>query len=260
MTKNRSGKNVVYVIGAATSSRVKIGTSTDIYRRLGEIQRMSPDPLEVLWQTLGDRQLESALHDEFANRRVHGEWFDFKDENAVILVERAVEVYRSEGRLIHEWLNVGDVTGYAEEGALRFCRGVQHLHRGFNRSQERDCVRAGEMDRCGEILAYSFHYLSWLFDCLSDVAEECGSEMRAAGWQAAGSAVAWAQVAIVNAVSPTYEWNNRPDFPGWRHPAAWGKPMTGEQGCALHWVFRHPETGQLPCEYLHDRTDGVGDA
>ena len=241
-------RRMVYVIGSATSSRVKIGTSADVHRRLGEIQRMSPDPLEVLWQTLGDHQLESVLHGEFADRRVHGEWFDFKDENAVILIEHAVESYRRGGRLIHEWLNVGDVTGYAEEGALRFCRGVKHLHRGYDRSHERDCIRGPELDRCGEILAYSFHYLSWLFSSLSGSAAACNDEVRAAGWMAASDAVDRAQMEIVNAVSPGYRWNNRPDF--LERLAAWDEPMAEEEGCDVHWTYRS-ESGQLPCEHLH---------
>jgi hypothetical protein len=97
---------VVYLIGSAASSSVKIGRSDDVARRLAEIQRMSPVKLEVLWQVHAGGDLETALHRRFKAYRMHGEWFDFGEENPVALVgqaaaeetERLKEVAQSRAR------------------------------------------------------------------------------------------------------------------------------------------------------------------
>lgn len=80
---------LVYVIGSTESTRVKIGRSETVNKRLTRIQRMSPVPLAVLWTTQGGTALESALHDRFKARRTHGEWFDFAGEDAVALISQA---------------------------------------------------------------------------------------------------------------------------------------------------------------------------
>jgi hypothetical protein len=76
----------VYIIGSGDDGRVKIGTTVDLDRRHGDISRMSPVPLKLLWSTDGDHRLERALHAEFGSRRLHGEWFDFGDEDPVTAV------------------------------------------------------------------------------------------------------------------------------------------------------------------------------
>lgn len=80
----------VYVIGTPGSSTVKIGRSINVERRLADIQRMSPVPLEVLWSTPGGHELETALHRHFRPYRSHGEWFRFH-RPAAPLIRRAVE-------------------------------------------------------------------------------------------------------------------------------------------------------------------------
>jgi hypothetical protein len=80
---------MIYVIGSAGGGIVKIGRSLDVARRLRDIQRMSPVQLRVLWHKPGGQALESALHQEFADRRSHGEWFDFGDLDAVALISEA---------------------------------------------------------------------------------------------------------------------------------------------------------------------------
>lgn len=67
----------VYVIGTPGSRTVKIGRTVDLKKRLAEIQRMSPVPLEVLWSTPGGHELETQLHRHFRTLRSHGEWFTF---------------------------------------------------------------------------------------------------------------------------------------------------------------------------------------
>jgi hypothetical protein len=81
----------VYVIGAPGSSVVKIGRSSNLAKRLSVIQTGSHDKVVVRWTTPGGRQLERALHEEFQLFRKHGEWFDFGEDDPVVLVRAAVE-------------------------------------------------------------------------------------------------------------------------------------------------------------------------
>ncbi|MFJ5804016.1 GIY-YIG nuclease family protein [Streptomyces decoyicus] len=80
----------VYVIGAPGSLTAKIGVTTDLRRRLREIQNLSPVRLEVLWSCPGGLALEKALHAHFAEARSHGEWFVFESD-PVTTVRQAIE-------------------------------------------------------------------------------------------------------------------------------------------------------------------------
>ncbi|MFJ2923341.1 GIY-YIG nuclease family protein [Streptomyces sp. NPDC087307] len=84
-------QSCVYVIGSPTSSLVKLGTTTQLSKRLRALQLSSPVSLEVLWSAPGDRGTETALHQRFAPFRRHGEWFDFGDEDPVHSVQEALE-------------------------------------------------------------------------------------------------------------------------------------------------------------------------
>ncbi len=54
--------------------RVKIGWSTNLPKRLGVI-----NPEELMVTEPGNRLLERARHDQFAELRTHGEWFRLED-------------------------------------------------------------------------------------------------------------------------------------------------------------------------------------
>jgi hypothetical protein len=81
---------VVYVLGSPGSNTVKIGRTTNLAKRVAEIQRMSPVPLVALWTHPGGHELETRLHRHFAGFRSHGEWFTFRVD-AVQLIQWAVE-------------------------------------------------------------------------------------------------------------------------------------------------------------------------
>src|SRR4051812_34720951 len=231
MARNRDGKNVVYVIGAANSSRVKIGTTQDLGRRLSDIQRMSPDLLEVLWQTPGGYRLEAALHKHFADRRAHGEWFDFAGDSPAKRVEEAVNGIGEATRLLSKWMQADSWEGDFEEGALRFARGLTYLHRGLDRNVANGPLAGSDVDRSGEILAFTLHYLGTFFRNLSGDFEREGDDDRAAGWLDAANAVARAQRAVIDAVAADYAWGSLPDFVD-RDP---NQPFT-TWGCRLHWT------------------------
>lgn len=80
----------VYVIGEPGSRTVKIGRTIDVAKRLGDIQRMSPVPLSLLWTHPGGHMLETHLHRHFAGLREHGEWFSFQAD-PVVMIAWAVE-------------------------------------------------------------------------------------------------------------------------------------------------------------------------
>jgi hypothetical protein len=82
---------VVYVLGTPGSNTVKIGRTTNLAKRLGDIQRMSPVPLSVLWQCPGASELETRLHRHFAHLRSHGEWFTFDSTDPVPLIQAAAQ-------------------------------------------------------------------------------------------------------------------------------------------------------------------------
>jgi hypothetical protein len=91
--RNEPGPSVVYAIGTIDGATIKIGTTTNLPKRFAAIQAMSPQQLVVHWHTLGGGDLERHLHTVFKARRQHGEWFDFRDEDALRLVPAAAKVH-----------------------------------------------------------------------------------------------------------------------------------------------------------------------
>lgn len=81
----------VYMIGSPGGNVVKLGTTTQLAKRLRALQLSSPTPLELLWSAPGDRDSETELHQHFAHLRMHGEWFDFGNGDPVSAVRLAVE-------------------------------------------------------------------------------------------------------------------------------------------------------------------------
>ncbi|MYX32250.1 MULTISPECIES: GIY-YIG nuclease family protein [unclassified Streptomyces] len=79
----------VYLIGSPVVRPVKIGVSNDPEARLADLQVGSPVPLVLLWEAKGGQQLESALHQHFAAHRLHGEWFDFGEDDPISTVAAA---------------------------------------------------------------------------------------------------------------------------------------------------------------------------
>jgi hypothetical protein len=88
---SQSKTQFVYLIASSDSSLVKIGTAQDVAARLRTLQNSSPTPLQVLWQTEGGRRLEAGLHEQFAEYRQHGEWFNLQGLDAVGMVSAAAD-------------------------------------------------------------------------------------------------------------------------------------------------------------------------
>jgi hypothetical protein len=80
----------VYFICAADGSNddgvgsVKIGTTIDVPRRLGQLQSVYRMKLKVLRIVPGGYAIEAWLHRRFSSLRTHGEWFKFSQEMLTI--------------------------------------------------------------------------------------------------------------------------------------------------------------------------------
>lgn len=70
---------IVYLMGCDRSKTLKIGYTTDIDRRLKELQRDYHFPLRVLATREGTMKAEKRLLNSFKRLRVKGEWFDWDD-------------------------------------------------------------------------------------------------------------------------------------------------------------------------------------
>lgn len=85
------GKERVYVLGTADGRTVKIGRTTNLTKRVGDIQNMSPIPLKLLWSHPGGSALETSLHRYFAACRTHGEWFVFETDPLPLIMKAVKE-------------------------------------------------------------------------------------------------------------------------------------------------------------------------
>ncbi|MFC8389923.1 GIY-YIG nuclease family protein [Streptomyces sp. NPDC057238] len=91
MTQPGKPSEVVYLLGAEGLDLVKIGTTTDVDRRVRTMQTGLPLTLSVLWTCEGGRELERALHQEFQAHNRRGEWFDLTSlGDPVAVVSEAV--------------------------------------------------------------------------------------------------------------------------------------------------------------------------
>lgn len=75
----------VYFLLAPELDRVKIGTTTDIERRMAEIGLWSPCALEIALVIPGSYATEFSMHRAFGRFRLHGEWFDISGGGAPLL-------------------------------------------------------------------------------------------------------------------------------------------------------------------------------
>lgn len=68
-------EGTVYFLLGRKTNLLKIGFATDVEDRISTIRAMSPDVLDLVKTIPGTFQIEKELHKNFAEYRVHGEWF-----------------------------------------------------------------------------------------------------------------------------------------------------------------------------------------
>lgn len=80
----------VYIIRAKQpdgTSVLKIGTSTDVEKRLASLQTGYPFALSLVARWLGGRETELSLHLKFDKHRIQGEWFRSCAESEKLIEE-----------------------------------------------------------------------------------------------------------------------------------------------------------------------------
>lgn len=82
---------MIYVVIAAESGRMKVGTADHPRKRLKQLQTGCPEPLLLFAVMPGGRRSEADLHRRLSPYRIRGEWFTFSDESRSV-VERVVRV------------------------------------------------------------------------------------------------------------------------------------------------------------------------
>jgi hypothetical protein len=97
---------MIYFIQPADGSRVKIGTTIHLARRLGQLCAETGEDLRVLAVIEGGRDEEQALHRRFDHLRIVNEWFEPGNDLLGFIV--------AEGR---EW-NRGDDPPLPRHGTL----------------------------------------------------------------------------------------------------------------------------------------------
>ena len=78
----------VYFILARDVGYVKIGFSTNIKRRLSDLQVGSPYAFILLAVAEGDQVREKELHERFQKYRLSGEWFAYSEELRNFVLDR----------------------------------------------------------------------------------------------------------------------------------------------------------------------------
>ena len=77
-----------YIVHATGTDLYKIGSSTDVRRRISGLQSGSANLLEIVTVVEGT-DVERILHDIFADYRRHGEWFELDNPLLVLIVRTA---------------------------------------------------------------------------------------------------------------------------------------------------------------------------
>lgn len=63
-----------------SGNMVKIGRTKDIEKRMSSIRTSCPFPIKLLAYVVADPDLEKRIHRDFAEDRVHGEWFNLSEK------------------------------------------------------------------------------------------------------------------------------------------------------------------------------------
>lgn len=81
----------VYLMVDDLRVRYKIGRTKDVHKRLKQVSQGSPYPIHLLGyvNALDPARLELILHELYKNERVHGEWFELKEEQ----VKKILDLY-----------------------------------------------------------------------------------------------------------------------------------------------------------------------
>jgi hypothetical protein len=70
----------LYFVLAEEVQRIHIATTSDVRRRIKELQAFSPCPLEVIKAVAGGSAKEAVIHEQFSAERLWAKWFTATEE------------------------------------------------------------------------------------------------------------------------------------------------------------------------------------
>ena len=73
--KNEKKESLVYALATSDRTKVKIGTTVNLKRRMRDLTQGTEGALDLIATWSGGRALERWFHDTFAAYRIHHEWF-----------------------------------------------------------------------------------------------------------------------------------------------------------------------------------------
>lgn len=101
----------VYFIACRETERCKIGfTRGDVLKRLRSLQTGAAGELKLIAMQPGTPETERALHERFAEQRLHGEWFEMNEPLFVYMcltVWTMAGIYSDKGVKPPEWMKQG---------------------------------------------------------------------------------------------------------------------------------------------------------
>lgn len=92
--------DVIYVIRAVGTGRVKVGFTGKLDSRIRGIAVTSPFPLELVGVESAQRSVESEVHSALHEWRVHGEWFETSGDHAIAVVRQVITAWREGAEFI----------------------------------------------------------------------------------------------------------------------------------------------------------------
>ena len=110
--------SVVYIVRGTDPTRVKIGKSRDLRKRLADLDASNSHPLTVLAVIFGYTNVEKRLHRVFAKQRLHNEWFAVSSELAQFIFDAASDPGLSRRRFPEDFRRDEVPHGEYIEGAL----------------------------------------------------------------------------------------------------------------------------------------------
>jgi hypothetical protein len=112
----------VYFIRERRDGYVKIGVSSEVRRRLSQLQTGSPTDLELMgWlKSRDDYGLESRLHREYGAYKIRGEWFSIDQDDVL------EQLMRHQG-FVPRNADAFEIVGYDRDGIPEYSkRQIKH--------------------------------------------------------------------------------------------------------------------------------------
>lgn len=91
-----SRTTLLYAVRANTTSRVKIGVTDNLTRRLQRMQAECPHELKCIAVVKSDRayDMEYWVHQTLCQKRIQGEWFSITNEVVISVIQQVQEMER----------------------------------------------------------------------------------------------------------------------------------------------------------------------